>query len=1190
MQTTLLSIGFAIILALVAALVGPHFVDWNGYRALLEARATQWAGAPVHISGPISVRLLPTASLHVQGVEVAPSGASPVTVRKLGLELGLGALMRGDVRVDQLSLEGVEAALKLDRNGEVAAPVPVLGFDPDRVGIDHVRMTQGRIVLADTANGSRVALDNVSFTGEVRSLLGPFKGDGAFTTASGPATFRLSGGHRGDDGGIKLHLAVDAAGSALAVDTEGTWWPDRRTPRFDGAVTVVRAAGAALPHDATAIAEPWRVTAKLKATAAGATFDDLAFVYGPDTRPARLSGTATVSFGSRPQAAAHLAARQIDLDRTFTGADRHLPFDVVKAMAESLATGPLLPLPVRISLAIDNLTMAGASISGLRGDAETSADGWTIDSFEWRAPGATQMRIGGRLTASGGQVGFTGPVQIDSSDPAGLYAWIEGRSTAARAAVGPMRGSGVITLGSERIAVENLDAQFDHKSVSGRAAYRFATAAAPARLDASLTAMEIDLDRLFGLAAAASASTTFERPKEIALALDVGRTTYAGVEATKIHALLDFDGTGLKVERLSIADIGGAAVEASGRIDNLQAAGRGSLSVSLIAGRLDGFSALATRLMPQAAEPIRKYEGRLGPLKVTAKLDVEPAKGGVAASVARLKLAGKVAGIDTVIDATGTGTIADPGAATLHVDGRFNADDGRTIAALSGLDQIVALERRPARLTVVADGAIDRTFRIDSRFAATDASASAAGTLKLGGSGRLDVALRAADAKLPRRAPASVPVDLHASLGIDGASFKLDDLSGRVAGSMVRGQVAVGPGPMPHIDGRIDIDQVDGAELVAVLAGAQRPAPGATWPAEPFAAATVPAFNGRIGFRAGSVQWAPGMVAHDMQGAVIASEAGYALDGVTGKLGDGRLELGGQLQRAAGGISLQVRTKLVNADLAAVLAGVVRAPATGRVSIDAEMQGQGLSPASLAGALTGGGVATFENMEIAGLDPAGIDAAITAVDRGTAINNSGRIAEIVSAGLNAGRLRLPFFVAPIAIAEGRMRLMDSDAQAQGADVAAAAAVTLADSQLDMRIVMTGPQRKDAPAGERPSVAVTLKGPLAAARRTVDVTMLTNWLTGRAVEQETKRLDEAERERKRLEVLEARQRQEAVSATLAAPPPPEAALTPTLGHAPDLPPPVDIKPAPAPPPARKPPVAAPVPSRTPFLDFFQQGVR
>ena len=753
-----------------------------------------------------------------------------------------------------------------------------------------------------------------------------------------------------------------------------------------------------------------------------------------------------------------------------------------------------------------------------------------------------------------------------------------------------MRGSGVLTLANERVAVDDLNAEFDHKSVSGHAAYRFAGPKGPARLDAALVAADIDLDRFFALAQAATTSATFERPKEMTLALDVGRTTYAGVEATKTHAVLDYDGTALKIERLSIADVGGAAVEASGRIDNLQAAGRGSLSLALIAGRIDGLATVAARLMPQAAEPLRKYESRLGPLKVTAKLDVEPAASG-AASLARLKLNGKIAGIDTAIDASGTGNLSDLGAASLRIDGRFDVEDGRLIAGFTGIDQLANMERRPARLTLEADGAFDRAFRIDAKFAATDVSATAAGTLRSATDGRLDVSLRAADAKLPRRT-ATVPVDLRGKLVLEKAAVKLDDLAGRVAGTNIRGRLAVALGAVPRVDGRIEADQVDGAELVAILAGAPMAGAKASWSSEPFTAAALPVATGRLEFRAGSVQWAPGLVARDFQGAVLASEGAFALDGATGKLGDGRLELGGRLRRSAGGVSIDTRVKLVRADLAAVLAPT-HAPATGRLSLDAEIQGQGLSAASLVGGLSGGGIVTLENVEIGGLDPAALNAAISAVDRGLAIN-AGRIAEIVNASLNSGRLRLPFATAPITVAEGRVRVSDLEAPAQSADVGATAALGLADHQVDMRLVLTGPQRKDAPGGERPSFAVTVKGPIDNARRSADVATLVNWLTARAVEQETKRLEEAERERKRLESPE-RLRPDAVVAPSA----PEA-VTATLGHAPELPAPIEIKPPPAPrrAPASPPVVASPpvqfapppLAPPLPLSDFFQPGIR
>ena len=52
MQTTLLGLAIAFIIALIAALVGPYFIDWNQLRPQFEAEATRIVGAPVRGERP----------------------------------------------------------------------------------------------------------------------------------------------------------------------------------------------------------------------------------------------------------------------------------------------------------------------------------------------------------------------------------------------------------------------------------------------------------------------------------------------------------------------------------------------------------------------------------------------------------------------------------------------------------------------------------------------------------------------------------------------------------------------------------------------------------------------------------------------------------------------------------------------------------------------------------------------------------------------------------------------------------------------------------------------------------------------------------------------------------------------------------------------------------------------------------
>ena len=98
MQTTLLGLGIAVILTLLAALVGPLFVDWDQYRDVIETEAGRVMGVPVRVAGPIDVRLLPTPSLSLGEVNLAPAGngggaAQNLAARSLAMDFGLGTLL-----------------------------------------------------------------------------------------------------------------------------------------------------------------------------------------------------------------------------------------------------------------------------------------------------------------------------------------------------------------------------------------------------------------------------------------------------------------------------------------------------------------------------------------------------------------------------------------------------------------------------------------------------------------------------------------------------------------------------------------------------------------------------------------------------------------------------------------------------------------------------------------------------------------------------------------------------------------------------------------------------------------------------------------------------------------------------------------------------------------------------------------
>ena len=120
------------------------------------------------------------------------------------------------------------------------------------------------------------------------------------------------------------------------------------------------------------------------------------------------------------------------------------------------------------------------------------------------------------------------------------------------------------------------------------------------------------------------------------------------------------------------------------------------------------------------------------------------------------------------------------------------------------------------------------------------------------------------------------------------------------------------------------------------------------------------------------------------------------------------------LRRSADGLDARGRIALAGADAAAVLPGEGRPVVTGRVGLQAEFEGSGLSPASLIGSLSGTGTITLEDAQISGLDPKAFNAAIRAVDQGLAID-APKIRDIVATVLDGGALAVPRLDATVAI-------------------------------------------------------------------------------------------------------------------------------------------------------------------------------
>lgn len=1144
MQNTLLGLAIALILALVVALVGPLVVDWGTYRSVFESQASHLVGVPVRVTGSIDARLLPAPHLTLNNIEIG-DGAGRVRARSLDLELALGPLMRGEWRASDMTLSGPEVTLSLDAARRITAPGVAVSFDPEALTIDRLNINEGKLTLADAANGSRVTFENVWFNGEVKSLLGPFKGEGAVTLDGELYPYRLSAGRYSDDPGLKFRLNIDPVARPLAIELDGALALNGGAPRFEGNVALTRPVGILR---GTHVTQPWKITSKVKATAQSALLQNLEYQYGSEEQGLKLTGVADIAFGARPRLEGVLSSRQIDLDRTLGEADgrKLTPAAALRSLIETGA-GVFKPaIPVKLGVGIDQVTLGGNTVQNLRGDVSSHDGGWSLDSFEFRAPGFTQVKLSGRLAVEQDHVSFTGPAEIRSNDPRVLTAWLEGRDGAGQGEARPLNLRGDVTVGTERIGVESLTAEFDRKTVSGRLAYFFATAKAPARLDAALNAPELDFDGVLAFGKALVAGSKLERPQAMTISADVGRATVAGFTGRNASAQVKVDGDGVEINKLAVADLGGAAFSAQGRIVT-SGTPQGSVRVDLDAPDVKPVLALLSRLAPETARALEPHAMAMAPARLRGTFSLT---GPQAATQGRIELTGRLGKVQLALNGQGRVDAAAYTAGDIQVDGKLSADEGPALVAMLGLDNVVAVAPGAGSLAFKATGAARGTMRVEGQIVANGLEASVNGTATpFTAEPVTDVRLTIAKANAAplRGAPTALPVTYASRVQLAGKALTLSDINASVNNANVRGKLAIALSELRGVQGDLEVDALDAGTFVGAAIGMPAPVPtksGAwTWSSEPFAEAMFGDFVGRVALKAHRVDLLPRAVARSVEATLVFDRDVVTIEDISGALAGGKI--GGELSLRDDddGIKLDAKLALTGVDASALLPAGPRPPVTGNVDMTANIKGSGLSPIALIGSLQGDGSIVLSGAQFAGLDPHAFDALAQAVDQGLTLDNA-RIADTVRRALDSGQLSVPRAQSALALAAGQVRLSNLTADSKDAALAVSGSFDLTDGSLDGRVVLSGTGQA---AGTRPDVFMALGGTVVAPTRSIDVSALSGWLTLRAVEKQAKRLQAIEHAAPVVESPRAQDRSQEKA----------------QDKAPALPPPLAVSPVPAP---------------------------
>jgi uncharacterized protein involved in outer membrane biogenesis len=1120
-QTTLLGLAIALILALLAALAAPLVVDWNHYRGAIEREASRLTGLDVRVGGPIDARLLPTPTVTLRDVDVGAPGRGPqVRAGTVKLELALGPLLRGQFEASQADVIAPRIALALDRSGALQLP----SFRLRPLSISHLSVEDGSITLTDAQSGTRLALRKFWFDGDIGPYAGSFGGDGAAIVGDALYAYRITGSPAEKGGGIGIRFGVDPADRPLTTQFDGTLTFPRGVPHFDGTLAVARPVGAILANGRHVVSTPWRATGTLKATPALASFASVAFRYGPDERAVDLTGSAELTLGAHPQLAAKIAALQVDVDRALAAPKltNRPPLVAVRSFLQAFAAEAALPIPAQIGFHIDALTIGGAALESMRGGLHFDRSGWTLDDFQFHTPGMTEVKVSGKLSGGASAFRFSGPIAVGSADAGMLLAWLDGDGGARPTGqIETLNARGQITIASDRMAVDGLTATLDRENVSGRLGYSWPVANRPARLDAELKAADLDVDGFVTFAKGAFGKGGFVLPEEATLALAADKASYAGVQVRAVDAKIKFDAGTLQIDRLSVGDLGGAKLAVSGRIDAVSSQPRGELTLDLDTGALGGLSKIIGKFAPQEAGLLRDAADHIAPAQLHAALDFKPAASS-SSSTADLHVSGNLATMRLHVDGTAAGAPSHWAASKVNLSGRIDADDGTALIALLGLGHIVAVDQLPGRLTLTAAGPLDGDVRIDGQAAASGLDARIGGTLHLGGrsrpSGTFQIAAAAGDLRplqqmLTGQPGAAVAVSGRAALAVNGSTLSFTGIAAKIGKAALHGRVALDLTNPLGIDGAVDADRADAGTVMALLLGlpSKSETAGASWSKQKIAAGAFAAMNGAVNFKIDHAQLTPTLPASDLKGVIHFRPSAIAFDGIDGRFAGGRLTGALAFHRSAEGLAAHALINLVGASAATILGPSLNVSG-GELSATLQSDGSGLSPVGLIGSLHGTQSFVLKDAQFAGLDLAAFAAAIKSAGTSAPVDFA-KVEAAVNGALANGHVEVAQGGAALGVASGTVDLNRVVLQAKGGgELALDGFVDLANASINARTTLSQPP-PDGLIAVRPAIAVGIKGSLAAPQRTLDLSSLTSWLALRSAELQTRRIEafEAERE-------------------------------------------------------------------------------
>ncbi|MCA0256739.1 MAG: AsmA family protein [Proteobacteria bacterium] len=1117
----LVTLGGLVAIILTAALIGPLFVDWTGFRTDFETQASRILGKKVTVHGSVSARLLPFPSVSLSDVRVGQDvdGTPLVQVERFSMDAELAPFLSGEARIFDMRIEKPKARLRLLSDGRLdwmrgATPTAPAAS----VVLENVKITGGAIEFIDDQSGRTRRIEGLDAAMSTHSLAGPWRVDGSATVDGEKGRFSLTTTESdGKSQGLGLHVRLMPAAHPVEIDLDGAL-------TVEGAKPVYKGKFAALLTNGEANAPAPRAKGTFELTNERVRVEDYRLEIGATDAPYIVNGEATLDVGAKPEFLLTAEGQQIDINDLGTNGvtaktTRAPQTSVERRLHAMLAIAASIPVPQvqgKATFRLPAIVSGDTTLRDIQLEVRPAGNGWTVERAVAVLPGRTTVEANGRLKLDA-EPSFAGNLLVASAQPPALAAWLTGGDIAAMPALSKAGFSANVSLSNTLQRFERLELIVGSSRLVGRLEHEVRKDETPA-LSADLKGELLDLDEAKAFAMLFGSDSLLGDHK-VALKVNVDRLTATDAEAKNVDAVATYSDGVLSIDRLKIANLAGAAISLAGKPQT------GPMEMSLQLAQAQDFLTLLARKLP--GNPVLAAMARsathFDDTSLTLKSPVS--KDGKVTSV---KLNGwsngSHVGAELQFDTVDLARLLAGELPNLKLDATLENADTATLFGQAGLSPLplavedgglLALTVKTAKgkpsETALSFTAEKTRFKVDGNFA-FDAAHFAVGNGQFTlSSDDLEPYLAMNGIAVPQTG-GGMPVNLTGQLTIADDRYTLGALAGEMDGNKLSGDLVFERGlPDVKASGALSLDQASLAWLAEGMFGTvvdpvsgdlPQSAPGKPLPGRADLNIDLAIRN----FDAGV--FAP---LQDVKTRLSYHSGAMELDGFTGGWLGGKLAKGRMaLSNGDNGLMLRTGFDVENGDLASVLWQKDEKPvATGRFNLSLSAESSAKDLASLRSSLSGSGVLNLSNLVLNGVTLDVMGPLATAADLMEGQPGEREIAPLIETLVANGSTQVGKVTLPFQIVDGVFKVQGTPVPVAKGTITGSGRYALADHRLNAQLDLSFAPGEFAQEGGDPGAKLAFDGPVEAPKLQVDPTDSVNFLSVRLYERERRRVEQGQ---------------------------------------------------------------------------------